>query len=68
MKDFVAFLIIVYLAGRSTFRQLGIPTILDTIARDATKYFLVIFTAHFVLVMTLLIARVTSATVFVNAL
>ena len=67
MEDLLAFLIILYLAGRSTIRQLGIPTLLDTIARDAAKYFFVIFTAHFVLLMTLLFARVSSAAVFANA-
>jgi len=35
------------------------PSILRTIVKDATVYFLVIFTSHFVLEMTLLLARVT---------
>lgn len=34
------------------------PGILRTIVQDATVYFLVIFTSHFVLEMTLLLARV----------
>ena len=33
--------------------------ILETIAEDATRYFLVIFTSHFVLVMTLNLGRVS---------
>ena len=48
----------------SKFRWLGLPSLLHTIVKDATKYFLVIFTAHFVLAMTLLFARVSSATGF----
>ena len=66
LKDLVAFLIILYLAGRSAIRQLGIPTILDTITRDATRYFLVIFTAHFALVVMLLFTRVSLITSFAN--
>lgn len=34
--------------------------ILDIIAEDATWYFLVIFTAHFVLVLTLNLGRVSA--------
>ena len=35
------------------------PYILRAIVRDSTVYFLVIFTSHFVLEMTLLLARVS---------
>ena len=58
LADLLAFLIILHLASRSTARKFGLPGLLGTIVRDATKYFLVIFTAHFVLVMTLLFAPV----------
>lgn len=64
-EDLLVFLIILYLASWSTIRQSSIPVLLDTIVRDATEYFFVIFMAHFVLVMTLLFARVNS-TIFVN--
>ena len=57
-EDLLAFLIILYLAGR-WFRQFGLLGLLGTILRDATKYFLVIFTAHLVLTSTLLFARVS---------
>jgi len=58
LEDLLAFFVILYLAGRWV-RQFGILGLLGTILRDATKYFLVIFTAHFVLVATLLFARVS---------
>ena len=37
------------------------PRILGTIAEDATRYFLVIFTSHFVLTMSLILGRVSRA-------
>jgi hypothetical protein len=58
--DFLAFSLIVFFAVRAR-REAGgfkIPMILQTIAEDSTRYFLVIFTSHFVLMMTLLFARV----------
>jgi len=57
LYDLLAFVIILYLGGRWTIRQFSLPGLLGTILRDATKYFFVIFTAHFVLAMTLLFAR-----------
>jgi len=57
--DFLAFLIIVVLAAKSRLKDFKMPSILRTIVQDATVYFLVIFTSHFVLEMTLLLARVT---------
>jgi len=66
LEDLLAFFIILHLAGRWTVRWSGIPGLLGTILRDATKYFLVIFTAHFVLAMTLLFARVSLAMYFAN--
>ena len=57
--DFLAFSLIIFLAKKSKVPGLRVPTILDNIAQDATWYFLVIFTSHFVLVMTLNLGRVT---------
>ena len=54
---------IVVLAARSRFKDLKMPSILRTIVQDATVYFLVIFTSHFVLEMTLLLARVSISTI-----
>lgn len=59
-QDLIAFLVILHLASRWTLRQFSVPGLLGTILRDATIYFLVIFTAHIVLVVTLLSARVSS--------
>jgi len=58
LKDLLAFLVILYVAGRRTLGQFGIPGLLGTILRDSTKYFLVIFTAHLVITLTILLARV----------
>jgi len=57
--DILAFLLVTYWARKSRARGLQVTTILDTIAKDATWYFMVIFTSHFVLVMTLNLGRVT---------
>jgi len=54
MTDFLAFLVIVILATKSELKGFKMPRILRTIVRDATVYFLVIFTSDFVLEMTLL--------------
>jgi len=56
--DFLAFLVIVYLVVRSNVKKAPIPSLLKKIARDATSYFLFIFTSHLVLVMFLLFADV----------
>lgn len=56
--DFSAFVVIIVLAAKSGIRGFRMPGILRTIVQDATIYFLVIFTSHFVLEMTLLVARV----------
>jgi len=60
--DTLAFLVIVVLAVRSRFRG-EMPRILRKIAQDTTVYFLVIFTSHFALVMTLLLGRVSASIV-----
>ena len=58
-SDLLAFLLIVFLAMNSEARGFKIPSILRTIAEDSTRYFLVIFTSHFVLEMTLNLGRVS---------
>ena len=57
--DLLAFSVIVYLVVRSNVNKVPIPGILKTIVRDATQYFLVIFTSHLVLVMFLAFASVS---------
>ena len=51
LVDFLAFSVIIYLVVRSNVNKIPIPSIFKTIARDATYYFLVIFTSQLVLVM-----------------
>ena len=58
-SDLLAFSLIITLVKNSGAGGSKIPTIMDTIAEDATRYFLVIFTSHFVLVMTLNLGRVS---------
>jgi len=55
--DFLAFSLIIFLAATSQPGVLKVPTIMGTIAEDATLYFLVIFTSHLVLEMTLNLGR-----------
>ena len=57
-SDSLAFLFIIFSAATSKVRGFKFPTIIRTIAEDATRYFLVIFTSHFVLAMTLTLGRV----------
>lgn len=61
-SDSLAFSLILFLATRSSREMAGakmkVPSILKHIAEDAMRYFLVIFTSHFVLMMTLLLAPV----------
>lgn len=61
--DVLAFLMVTFWARKARARGIHVTTILDVIAKDATYYFMVIFTSHLVLVMTLNLARV-SGTVF----
>ena len=65
-EDLLAFFVILHLSGWRAIRRLGVQGILGTILRDATIYFFVIFTAHFVLAMTLLFARVSPIMRFTN--
>jgi len=59
--DVLAFSVIVYLVVRSNVDKVPIPSLLKTIVQDATYYFLVIFTSHFVLVMFLAFASVSTS-------
>ena len=59
--DVLAFSLVVYWARKLRVPGLRVSTLLDTIAKDATCYFMVIFTSHFVLVMTLNLGRVRVA-------
>lgn len=59
-SDLLAFSVFIYLVRRSRAAGLKIRMILDTIAEDATWYFLVIFTAHLVFILTLNLARVSA--------
>ena len=58
-SDFLAFLLIILFARQSRVPGLKFSSLLDTIAKDATWYFLVIFTSHLVLVITLSLGRVS---------
>ena len=57
--DFLAFSLIIFSAMKSRVPGVKIPSILEVITRDAMRYFLVIFTGHFVLAMTLAFAQVS---------
>ena len=60
-SDLLAFSLFIYLAKRWRVR-FNVRMILDTIAVDATWYFIVIFSSHLVLVLTLNLARVSART------
>ena len=57
-SDSLAFLTVMFLAARLRFQGLKVRTIMQTIAADAMRYFMVIFSAHLVLVLTLNLAPV----------
>ena len=61
--DSLAFLLIISMAVASKTKSvgLGIPMILRTIVADATRYFLVIFSAHVAFEMTLNIGQVSKS-------
>jgi len=61
LPDLLAFSVVVYLVVQSGVKKVPLPNILKTIARDATHYFLVIFTSHIVLVMFLAFASVSTS-------
>jgi len=56
--DLLAFLLIIHLACRSGVHQFKIPSLFRTIAQDTTCYFLVIFTSHLTLELTLIFGTV----------
>ena len=56
--DSLAFSVIVYLVVRSNVNKVPILRLFKTIARDATYYFLVIFSTHLVFILFLLFANV----------
>ena len=58
-SDFLAFSFIIFFSKRSKIPELKVKTILDIVAEDATRYFLVIFTSHFVFILTLNLGRVS---------
>ena len=60
--DFLAFLMIVFWAIRLRATGIKFRSLMETIAVDAACYFLVIFTSHFVLAMTLYFGRVSAIT------
>lgn len=57
LYDFLAFSLTIFFIMRSKKAGLKLSTILRTIAEDATRYFLFIFTSHFVLEMALSVGR-----------
>jgi len=59
--DVLAFSVIVFLVVRSNVAKVPLPGILKTIARDATYYFLVIFTSHLVTAMFFWFASVSTS-------
>ena len=58
--DGLVFSVIVYLMVRSNVHKIPIPSILKTIAQDATYYFLVIFASHLLLMFQLWTASVST--------
>jgi hypothetical protein len=56
--DILAFSVIVYLVVQSNVNKVPISKLFKTVVRDATYYFLVIFTSHLVFVMFLVFASV----------
>lgn len=66
--DVFVFAIILYIAKRSRGRYPGIPSILDHILRDATHYFLLIFTAQLAALLFLYIAPVGGTLYFLGLL
>ena len=56
--DLLAFSVIVYVVVGPDRSKVPMPKLLRTIARDATYYFLAIFSSHLVFVLTLIFARV----------
>jgi len=60
--DSAVFLVIVLIAAKSAIKGYKVPGVLRTIVQDATIYFLVIFTSHFIFEMMLIFGRVSTFT------
>ena len=58
LPDLLAFLVIIHLALKSGTHQSKLPSLFRTMAQDATLYFLVIFSSHLLLMMTLIFGSV----------
>jgi len=56
--DFLTFSVIVYLVVQSNVKKVQLPRLLRAIAQSATHHFLIIFSSHLALELTLLLARV----------
>lgn len=56
--DLLAFVLIIYMALGSGMYQFKMPSLFRIIAQDATYYFLVIFSSHLTLELTLIFGRV----------
>ena len=59
-QDLLAFSVIVYLVVRFNATEAPIHSLSNIIIQDATCYFLVMFTSHLVVVMSLLFASVST--------
>jgi len=62
LTDLLAFLVIIYLALQSGTHRSKLPSLFGTMAQDATLYFMVIFTSHLLLMMTLIFGSVRNVT------
>jgi len=61
LVDLLAFLFIIYLALKSGSFRSGLPNLLKIMAEDAMLYFLVIFTSHLLLELTLIFGSVRTS-------
>ena len=66
--DLLSFSVIVYLVVRSNVYKFPVPSLLKIIARDATYYFLIIFSSHVVFVFTLIFGKVRKLPTFFSLL
>ena len=57
-KDLLAFSVIVYFVVRSKITKVPMPSLLRTMAQDATYYFMVVSTSHLVFMMFLVFVNV----------
>jgi hypothetical protein len=59
ITDALAFLVVIGFVRSGPLKGFKMPRLLRTFVQDSTVYFLIIFTSHFVLEMSLLLARVS---------